>query len=84
MKSVINLPLHADFFFSFFWRNIEMLQKDCTPSAKGNKEALSQGNGQVMARQPPSSKGPLPLSGQGFSSSKAGWSKAAKMGLFVF
>lgn len=51
MKSVINLPLNTDFFF--FWRNTEMLQKDYTPSAKCNKEALSQGNGQVMANKPP-------------------------------
>lgn len=53
MKSVINLPLNT-VFFSFLAKHIEMLQEDCTPSAKRNKEALSQGNGQVMANKPPS------------------------------
>lgn len=51
MKSVINLPLNTDFFFFFFWRNTS---KCFVLSAKYNKEALSQGNGQVMANKPPS------------------------------
>lgn len=51
MKSVINLPLNTIFLFG---EHMEMLQEDYTPSAKCNKEVLSQGNGQVMANKPPS------------------------------
>lgn len=60
MRSVINLPLNTDFsflfffFFSFLAKHIKMLQEDWAPSAKRNKEALSRGNGRVMANKAPS------------------------------
>ena len=63
MRSAINLPINTGsggflcvfvvllvaVLLLFLAKHLEMLQKDYTPSAKWNKEALCQGNGQVMA-----------------------------------